>query len=350
MPDPLLALLIAGLLAAVAALIVWPERGVAARIKRTRQISARVLAEDALKHIHSYEMKGQQATLESLAGALQISRDQVAGLLANAEADGLLTSESGELRLTPEGRSAALHIIRAHRLWERYLADQTGYEATHWHEQAERVEHHLPPAEADALAARLGNPTHDPHGDPIPDAAGKFVAHAGQPLTAIALDMPAQIVHIEDEPEAVYAQLAAEGLYPGMTVRLVEADPKRVRFWANGDEHVLAPILASNITVIPLPQELTGLAVAQSDGVETLADLKLGEQGQVSAISPRCRGAERRRMMDLGILPGTVITAEMVSAGGDPVAYRIREALIALRNEQARLIQITRLGPERSGA
>lgn len=341
MPDPRIALLIAGLLALAAAGLFWPERGLVARWQRARHSNERVLAEDALKHIHEAEMKGQAATLESLAGAMQIPRDQVAELLTRAEANGLVSSETGALRLTPDGRNAALHIIRAHRLWERYLADETGYDEAHWHGQAERIEHTLQPDETDALAASLGNPTHDPHGDPIPDASGQFVAHGGQPLTALALDLPAQIVHIEDEPEALYAQLVAEGLYPGMIVRLVEATPTRLRFWANGDEHLLAPILAANISVTPLPQT-AAIGQEAEQGHETLADLKLGEQGRVQALSPRCRGAERRRMMDLGILPGAVISAEMVSAGGDPTAYRIREALIALRKEQARLIQITR--------
>ena len=339
MSDPLIALVIGGALAGITVLLFWPERGLVMRWRNARQMSERVLAEDALKHIHKSEMSGQQATLESVAGTMHISRDQAAGLLAQAEANGMVTSEAGPLRLTPDGRNAALHIIRAHRLWERYLADQTGFDEAQWHEQAERIEHSLQPAETDALAASLGYPTHDPHGDPIPDATGQFVSHGGQPFTAIALDQPAQIVHIEDEPEALYAQLVAEGLYPGMIVRMVEATPKRVRFWANGDEHVLAPILAANISVVPLTQ---AMAAEVDDEVETLADLKLGERGEVRAILPRCRGAERRRFMDLGILPGTVIAAEMISAGGDPTAYRIREALIALRSEQARMIQITR--------
>lgn len=339
MPDPLISLLIAGLLAGITVLLFWPERGLVIRWRRSRRMNERMLAEDALKQIHKSEMSGQPATLDSVAGALQISRDRTAVLLERAEEGGLVSSEAGVLHLTPDGRDAALHIIRAHRLWERYLADQTGFGESQWHGQAEILEHSLPPDQADALAAKLGYPTHDPHGDPIPDASGQYVAHGGQPLTDIALDQAAQIVHIEDEPETIYAQLVAQGLYPGMTVRLVEATSKRVRFWANGDEHVLAPILATNISVVPLPQ--TAAVPMESDS-ETLADLRLGERGKVSGISPRCRGAERRRFMDLGILPGTVISAELVSAGGDPTAYRIREALIALRSEQASMIQITR--------
>jgi DtxR family Mn-dependent transcriptional regulator len=160
----------------------------------------------------------------------------------------------------------------------------------------------------------------------------------------LPLDTPARIVHIEDEPETVYAQLVAEGLYPGMRVRLLEVSPTRVRFWANGDEHLLAPLMAVNVSVAPVEvaAPTDSAAVAVEPG-ETLAVLRPGQQGQVVAISPRCRGAERRRMMDLGILPGAVIGAELISPSGDPTAYRIRGAMIALRREQAQLINIQRL-------
>jgi Fe2+ transport system protein FeoA len=72
----------------------------------------------------------------------------------------------------------------------------------------------------------------------------------------------------------------------------------------------------------------------------TLCDLKLGQQAKVINISQNCQGAERRRFMDLGILPGTVIEVEMNSPIGDPTAYNIRGALIALRREQTQLINI----------
>jgi len=240
----------------------------------------------------------------------------------------------GALRLTPAGHEYALHIIRAHRLWERYLADETGYGETQWHDQAEQVEHELSPVEIDQLAAQLGNPTHDPHGDPIPTSDGWIVNQHGLPLTIMEAGQVARITHLEDEPDAVYAQLAAEGLYPGMEVHILEVSPQRVRFWADGDEHVLAPIVAANISVQLLPKEIP------MEPGWTLADLKPGEKGKVTTLSPRCRGAERRRLLDLGIVPGTVIEAEMVSPGGDPTAYLVRDTLIALRKEQAELINI----------
>jgi DtxR family Mn-dependent transcriptional regulator len=339
MVDPLMALGTAVLLLAVAGLIFWPERGILARWQQSGKLSNRVRGEDALKHIHKFEMKGRQATLESVSGALNISLNDTAELVAAMQTNNLLNVEKGEICLTPNGRNSALHIIRAHRLWERYLAEETGLHQAEWHGQAELAEHRLTPQQADALALQLGNPTHDPHGDPIPTADGDIVTHGGQPLSALSLGAPGLIVHLEDEPPIVYAQLAAEGLHPGMVVRVTESAPERVRFWTNGDEHIVAPIVANNISVIPLPEE----DAEDSDGFERLTCLAPGETAEVMGISRASRGLERRRFMDLGVLPGTQITAEMRSPGGDPTAYIIRGALIALRQEQANLIKVKRV-------
>jgi len=308
-----------------------PQHGLWWQWQRHRRRDERTRTEDALKHIHTYEMEGLQPTPATLAETMTLSDEETARLLRGMETAGLLSRQQDALSLTPQGRAAALHIIRAHRLWERYLADHTGYDAEEWHRRADISEHHLGPEATEALAARLGHPTHDPHGDPIPDADGAFVDHGGRPLTEMAPGQAGRIVHIEDEPEVVYAQLLAEGIAPGQDVRVIEQSPERVRFWANGDEHVLAPALAANIAATPLAEPPPPAAM-------TLAALKPGRQGVVVRLSPQCRGPERRRFLDLGILPGTVITAEMVSPGGDPTAYRIRGALIALRREQARLI------------
>jgi DtxR family Mn-dependent transcriptional regulator len=339
MPDPKIALLI-GLLITIGCLIlVWPQGGLFRKWRRLRYLSNRILQEDALKHIQKAELKDLPTTLESVAGALEINKDHAAAMISEMEKMALVTCEDGQLQLTQPGRDYALHVIRAHRLWERYLAEETGFDESEWHLQADRYEHSLSPEEASSLSALLGHPTHDPHGDPIPTAQGEVVTHGGMPLTALEREQVGRIVHLEDEPQAIAAQLLAEGLYPGMMVYLTEKSQNRVRFWANGDEHLLAPLVAANISVMPLKRK----TYQEDPKTAQLTILKPGEKGQVINISPRCRGPERRRMMDLGILPGTVITAEMRSPSGDPTAYRIRDALIGLRAEQAQLINIDRL-------
>jgi DtxR family Mn-dependent transcriptional regulator len=165
-----------------------------------------------------------------------------------------------------------------------------------------------------------------------------MIYHNGKALPTMEVDKPYQIVEIEDQPEVVYAQLVAEGLHPGMEIRLTENNPKRVRFWAGEEEHVLAPIVATNIEVIPMAEE----PKTEELPGEPLTNLKTGEGARVVGLSPRIRGTERRRLMDLGILPGTHIEVEMVSAGSDPIAYRVRGAVIALRKSQAEKISICR--------
>jgi DtxR family Mn-dependent transcriptional regulator len=307
-------------------------------MKKLTTTTERILSEDALKHIYKCETVKRRPTVESIAGALQISLDQVAELLAKMASYHLLQVEGDQFHLTSAGQGYALQVIRAHRLWERYLADETGFPEDEWHNRADRMEHAMSQAETEALSARLGHPIHDPHGDPIPTATGEFVPHGGQPLTTIVGGRAARIVHLEDEPAVIYAQLVAEGLHPGLVVRVLEASPERIRFLADGKEQVLAPILANNVSVTPLSEAEASAAVA----TETLADLKVGETAKVVGISPACRGLERRRLLDLGILAGTTVKAEMVSPSGDPTAYRVRGALIGLRQEQAALIHISR--------
>lgn len=338
MIDPVLALGMAALVAAAGLWLFRPDRGLFWRWRRASQMTRRVLIEDTLKHLYDCEYLGRTPTMQSIAGTLNVSSNEIAGLLPEMQARELVYFEGDKLELTPEGRDYALHIIRAHRLWEHYLAEQTGYAEGEWHSRSELREHELSRTETEALSVALGHPLYDPHGDPIPPMTGDMIAPEQCTLPNFPLNKPGRIVHLEDEPETVYAQLIAEGLHPNMQVHLTEITPQRVRFWADGDEHVLAPVVAANIFVVPVHQ-------AERDEdirYESLSRLKPGETARVIGISSSSRGAERRRFMDLGILPGTVVSAELLSPSGDPTAYRIRGALIGLRKEQADLINITR--------
>jgi DtxR family Mn-dependent transcriptional regulator len=228
-------------------------------------------------------------------------------------------------------------VIRIHRLWEKFLSDETGVPAAEWHGRAEIEEHRTSPEEADRLAARMGHPRWDPHGDPIPTARGEIAPRRGLPLTDAAEGRWARIVHLEDEPEAVYAQLLAAGLHPGMMVHILESSPDRIRLEADAEEHALAPAVAVNVWV----EDRIDARPAGRTG-ERLSALEVGEQATVVGLAASCRGTERRRMLDLGLVPGTVVTAEMRSPGGDPTAYRIRGGVVALRREQADRIHVDR--------
>jgi DtxR family Mn-dependent transcriptional regulator len=147
-------------------------------------------------------------------------------------------------------------VIRVHRLWERYLADETSVPPTEWHSHPPKKRSiTLTEAETEALAAQIGNPHFDPHGDPIPTPAGEMPPKQGHSLLSLNNGEFAVITHIEDEPEAVFAQLIAQGLYVGMQVMMIERSNERVRFAADGEEIILAPILTNNVTVAPITDE-----------------------------------------------------------------------------------------------
>jgi DtxR family Mn-dependent transcriptional regulator len=330
MTDPLVTLLIGTGIILLGIVSFFPKKGLLAKMKRSKTISRRVLIEDALKHLYNCEYNGVSCTLNSVAGKLSISEDEAAALITKLEDMGLLSSHPETLQLSSEGRSYALRIIRVHRLWEKYLADETGVDELQWHHSAEEAEHRLTEADADALAAQIGNPVFDPHGDPIPSSSGDLPDKSGKPLTDLKFGEFASIIHIEDEPDAIYQQLVAEGLYPGMQVRMMESTKERVRFAANGEECLLAPLFAKNITVSSIKFEKT-----VEGKFKNLSSLRIGEKGTVLGISKAMRGQQRRRLMDLGVVPGTEIVAEMKGAFGDPTAYRIKGASIALRKKLA---------------
>ncbi len=344
-PDPGLSLIIFAVVVVLLAVAFWPRSGMVPRLSRMRRESERVRLEDALKHLLECERSGRACTLENLAGRLEVTRGDGSDVLTRLAEHGLAESRASGFGLTEDGRVYALRIVRTHRLWERYLADRTGVPPGEWHTEAERVEHVLTEAEAEQLASRLGHPRYDPHGDPIPTAAGEIPAPEGMPLTRVEEGQAVVIRHIEDEPPEIYARLAGAGLAPGTAIEVLRATGGRgevgaVSVRANGSDLELRAVDAANVTVVPLPPG----AGAPSGGA-TLADAEPGESVRVTGISPSCQGPQRRRLLDLGVVPGTLVVPELVSTSGDPVAYRVRGALIALRREQARLIGVTRAEP-----
>ena len=337
MVDPLPALAGFLIVVLVFGLVFWPRSGALARAARRASRNERVRVEDAIKHCLTVEATGRRATLESLAGALEIPRDEAARLAERLAALELAAAEDGALALTETGRQSALRIVRSHRLWERYLADRTGVEASEWHAEAERFEHRLSEADADRLSAMMGHPLVDPHGDPIPTAAGDLPAVSGLALSSLPPGASGRITHVEDEPAETFHRLTRAGLAPPAVLTRLPSPGNRVRVRLDGVEHEFDALAAAGVTVEPLPEgEATDTHIAHA----TLASIAPGASARVLRLAPACQGPQRRRLLDLGVVPGTVITAEFSSAAGDPVAYRIRGALIALRRRHAEWIVV----------
>ncbi len=336
MLTPLVYLLVATLIALVMVWLFVPDKGFYWKYRKMMGLTDRMRVDDAVKFIYYRKLDDNTPSEQDIANAIEVSLSDAARVIRLMQESDLVEVKQDGITLTPEGDKAALHLIRAHRLWESHLADRTSVPESEWHEQAHILEHSLSPEQVQALANELGNPAYDPHGDPIPDKEGNIERTAGTPVYDLDAGASAVITLLNDKLPDVYSQISAAGLRPGMYIKMLEKNEKRAAFWADGEQIVLAPEAARNVFVAKIEKT----EMAQPENVSTLATVSPGQMAEVVGISAKSRGAEKRRFMDLGILPGTKICAEMASAGGDPVAYKVREALIALRKDQAEKILI----------
>jgi DtxR family transcriptional regulator, Mn-dependent transcriptional regulator len=312
------------ILVAVAAAASWTWWRVAHHPGRDRQ-----RLEDALKHLSEQEYRGRRATLASLTGALGLSPAAAVSLVGRMQKQQLIVPRGQEFLLTPEGARLALQVVRAHRLLERYFADEARLPLREVHAAAERREHTLSADDVDRLSASLGHPTMDPHGDPIPSAEGTLPPASGTPATSWPAGRPGRIVHLEDEPEISFAQILAEGLQIGQDVRIIESTAERMVLTDGENEFRLAPAVAANVFLAPAP------VVHAEHDVVRLADLGQDVAAEVVRLDDRCQGFSRRRLMDLGFTDGARVRPVLRTFAGDPRAYEVRGTVVALRRDQA---------------
>ncbi len=336
--NPLYALIIGIIFLLLIISLFKPNSGLVSKLLKIKRDTHKELLEDILKYLYNSEINNSDITTKKLSDELNLSIDQTEKLINQIVNMKLVNKLNDNLVLTTEGKTYALRIIRVHRLWEKYLAENTSVNETEWHNIAERKEHELDKEETNQLAAKLGNPLLDPHGDPIPSELGDLPGSNGISLDELNDGEFGRIIHIEDEPKESFAQLIAMGLYPGMQIRILEKSDDKISIAADGDECKLAYQLAKNITVIPLSEK-----EIIYDSFISLSSIKEGETAEVISLSKALRGQQRRRLLDLGIVPGSKITAQLKSLNGDPTAYEIRGATIALRKKQSDHIFIKKI-------
>jgi DtxR family Mn-dependent transcriptional regulator len=320
----------------LAGLIWFPRYGLLVRWRARKQINQRQLLEDALKLLFNLQQEGQPLDQFRLAVELKLGLPAVKALIVRLEAQQLVLSQRGRLSLTTEGQRWALQVIRAHRLWERYLADEARMPLEQIHIAAHQREHQMTVDEVNNLDAALGHPARDPHGDPIPNASGVLrEVKTNTPLIDLKPGQRGRIVHLEDEPPVAYAQLLAEGLYVGQAIVVQENSPERMVVSGAESLYTLAQAIAENVYV-----QLEAPAEQLDPAAIPLGDLPSRAQAEIARIDERCQGFTRRRFLDLGLTPGTLIYPELDNAFKDPRAYRVRGTLIALRHDQAILIWV----------
>lgn len=338
MTNPIVLLFLFGLFTALIYALFHPKKGFYWRLKSSFKNDSKILIEDILKKLYHAEDNGTNLNTNDIISSLDENAKKIMATIAEMESKELVHFKNGNLKLSDLGMDYALRIIRVHRLWEKYLSEKTGFDKKDWHDIAEKMEHKLSATQAKELAINLGNPRFDPHGDPIPTESGEIEPINGKPLPTFNEGTIGRIIHIEDEPEIIYKQILAEDLHIGSYIHIVEKNEKRITFHSEGEEYILAPIVANNITITELKKEET-----LEENAIRLSNLKENEKAKIIGISHECRGEIRRRLLDLGFVLNTEIQVDLNSPMNNPRAYLVRNTSIAIRNEQAKFILIEKL-------
>ena len=182
--------------------------------------------EDYLKAIYDLERVGEPASTNDIALRLAISPASVSGMVRRLAEHGLITHEPYRgVRLTIEGRRAALRTLRRHRILECYLTEVLGYPWDRVHEEAERLEHAASEELIERMAASLGDPVQDPHGAPIPTRDGTVEEATLRTLAEVAAGERLRVRRVEDDDAERLRYLAELGIRPGALMRILDKAP-----------------------------------------------------------------------------------------------------------------------------
>ncbi len=182
--------------------------------------------EDYLKAIYQLSGSDKSASTNDIAHELGLAAPSVSGMMKRLAEQGLIKHLPYKgATLTRAGRTAALRMIRRHRLIEAYLVKLLGYTWDTVHEEAERLEHAVSDDLVERMADALGDPRFDPHGDPIPTADGRIEAVATVPLPELAVGERGQINRVDSASPEKLRWLAEAGLVPGAVVTMLAQQP-----------------------------------------------------------------------------------------------------------------------------
>jgi DtxR family Mn-dependent transcriptional regulator len=183
--------------------------------------------EDYCKAIFTLEARGDQpVSTNALAERLAITPGSVSAMLKRLDELAVITHVPYRgVRLTADGRRVALEVIRHHRLLESYLADALGMPWDRVHAEAEVLEHVLSDDLEELIAAKLGHPTVDPHGDPIPNANLEIDERATERMESLQPGDEGRFVRVSDSDPEMLRYLAERGISPGERFAVRDRQP-----------------------------------------------------------------------------------------------------------------------------
>ena len=212
--------------------------------------------QDYLKHIFELTENGSAASTNDLASRLGVRPASVTGMvqkLALAEPPLVEYHKHQGVTLTPEGEQAALEVLRHHRLLESWLGQSLGYTWDEVHEEACRLEHVISEDFEARIAAALGNPTRDPHGDPIPTVDLTMPADDSTSLFSLRPSHSARILRVNHEDPAFLRHLNSLGLILGTRLTILARSPfddnLTLQVEAREEPIIIGPAISKHIFV-----------------------------------------------------------------------------------------------------
>jgi len=184
--------------------------------------------QDYLKHIYDLTSNGKSASTNALSERLKVKPASVTNMiqkLASAEPALVEYQKHQGVTLTKHGKKAALEIIRHHRLLEAWLVQTLGYSWYEVHEEAERLEHVISEDFERRIAAAMGHPLRDPHGELIPTADLNMPLDESTPLSALRPGQKARIQSVRNADDNLLRYLESQGLIPGTQIEIVDYSP-----------------------------------------------------------------------------------------------------------------------------
>jgi DtxR family Mn-dependent transcriptional regulator len=182
--------------------------------------------EDYLKTIYQLSERVGHAATTDIAERLGVAPASVTGMIKRlAEAAHLEHGPYRGVRLTPQGRQAALAVMRRHRILEAYLITKLAYDWSNVHDEAERLEHAVSNELVERMAFALGYPEYDPHGAPIPTQDGRIEHPAYVPLSEVEPGARVALRQVGDDDSERLRYLKSLGLVPMATLRVLDRQP-----------------------------------------------------------------------------------------------------------------------------
>jgi DtxR family Mn-dependent transcriptional regulator len=183
--------------------------------------------QDYAKAIYALERRdGEAASTNALADRLGVTPASASGMVKRMGELGLVEHQPYRgVSLTDDGRRVALEVMRHHRLLELYLVETLGVPWDRVHQEAEVLEHVLSEELEELIAAKLGDPTHDPHGDPIPTRDLRIEEGMTQSLQALEIGARATFARVSDSDPEMLRFLAERGIAPGDQLEVIDKQP-----------------------------------------------------------------------------------------------------------------------------